>query len=845
MTTHSQEGLLHLIPVYLDHILNPIITADSFSKEVFSVDSISNAPCGVVYCEMKSRQYSEADQIDLKLRHKIFCGDDLMEAYRWEFGGLVENICKLSVEQVIQYHQKFYCEENIFILLCGPDVFSWPLDFLDSKFMNRKSLDVIDCLFPNAQNIPSLLEQEGRFPSDDESLGSIGFGWIGPPYKDLFTIFSLHILFKALVESSASLLYQEFVERPNPIATDIDYEIKPFRKTLIELIFSGVPNYQNGRPSPILHNSGYFKNMLKKFLISSVSKWKKFQKLIEMAIKSFELRLLEQFEEDPCELIQIYCIPELILGLDVGESLLYIFQILSELKSKDEEYWKSLLFQYIINNNCEEVRMIPDPKMAQEIKLEEIKRISQNSIDYNRSCNTNSTFSKELNCYEKPSIKIPEFILSTDFNFINSIKDYRLHQIQIVKQPSIINYVSICLKITDIVESHLWSYIPLFQESIFQNEVILPAGVSDHILFNDRKIAYQELQLLLNTNMTSYGISLGFGNNPFSSLCLDSYLILTGSAPTFLTNSNQLLTTLLNILIFTFFSKNRLSEIIENLYNRLIETCKSPYEILDTMYVDYIHRSNINYIRVDFSTLMFHQQKMLKKFRKNIKDTLIAMNLFKKQLLNGLNKGTIVHLSTAETDIKDIESQIRKLILSESKSFGNLEQEMNEFVQILPRSVDYKIFGNKEILIYPLSDATSGFLNAVVKIPESISLSQDKFVWIELELICYMISFTEGPLYHAIRGSGLAYDSSLMVSFWEGTITFTLNDSVNIVKGFQTFLDLVSYILDFNSETINDEILSIAKSRYQFQYVCDRSTPSSIASNAFKCALQVLVFNNH
>lgn len=54
VTCAGAEAFLNLLPIYLDHILNPTLTAEGFTTEVHHVTA-QGEDKGVVYCEMQVR----------------------------------------------------------------------------------------------------------------------------------------------------------------------------------------------------------------------------------------------------------------------------------------------------------------------------------------------------------------------------------------------------------------------------------------------------------------------------------------------------------------------------------------------------------------------------------------------------------------------------------------------------------------------------------------------------------------------------------------------------------------------------------------------------------------------
>lgn len=74
--TAGEEGMLTLLPIYLDHILRPTLTEEGFITEVHHIDG-DGEDAGVVYCEMQGRENSSYSRLVFNLsltfnRLKIF-----------------------------------------------------------------------------------------------------------------------------------------------------------------------------------------------------------------------------------------------------------------------------------------------------------------------------------------------------------------------------------------------------------------------------------------------------------------------------------------------------------------------------------------------------------------------------------------------------------------------------------------------------------------------------------------------------------------------------------------------------------------------------------------------------
>jgi hypothetical protein len=103
---------------------------------------------------------------------------------------------------------------------------------------------------PLLPNVPSkVISQRISFPSSDEETASYAIGW-RIPTPDFKTSVALEVLLRylhdtgmaiGLIVLAASPFYQAFVEIDNPIASDVDSELKGYLCGAVALHFSGVP----------------------------------------------------------------------------------------------------------------------------------------------------------------------------------------------------------------------------------------------------------------------------------------------------------------------------------------------------------------------------------------------------------------------------------------------------------------------------------------------------------------------------------------------------------------------------------------------------------------------------
>ncbi|KAG0370552.1 hypothetical protein BC939DRAFT_297711 [Gamsiella multidivaricata] len=255
IATAGRDGMAEILPVFLDHVLHPTLRDDQYVTEVYHVDGEGKQQ-GVVFSEMAARENSEADLLDLGLRRLLY---PKSQTYYYECGGLTPEIPKMTNDDIREYHRKFYHPSNMTIVVAGDSL--QPERIFDTLIQQHILTDNTDAInhgttfdiikemdiskgredAPIMSKDTKLTSRTIYFPSADEDVGSIGYGWLGPSTFDIKTMVALDILFRFLHETSASLFSQAFVERRNPLGSHVDFDVKGCIDASLLLLFSGVP----------------------------------------------------------------------------------------------------------------------------------------------------------------------------------------------------------------------------------------------------------------------------------------------------------------------------------------------------------------------------------------------------------------------------------------------------------------------------------------------------------------------------------------------------------------------------------------------------------------------------
>ncbi|KAJ3248634.1 Presequence protease, mitochondrial [Chytriomyces hyalinus] len=432
IVTAGAEGLARVLPVLLDHVLHPTLTDHQFMTEVYHVDG-AGAEQGVVYCEMAGREHTEADVTDLRIRQLLFPGT----AYAYECGGQTDAIRNLTNNDIKNYHDRFYSLDTITILICGtvePLLIFEALKTMDVVSANSLGKGANNTAAAAANSIRFVLPKDAdplqsivdtvTFPSQDEAHGSMMFAWRGPMSSEFRDIVALDIVLRYLQDSSASPLYQAFVENDEPWAAEVDYDVKSYLQSALVLYFSGVKcessnadadtdggpmdedaatddgneDWEDDEDDEDDSSSGdedddededdtvvvvepaAFKDKLMTLLESFTRPGSIVHADLERTIDRYRRKIMEAFEEDPHEVVANYIMPEIVryhlespsnvsskqespLALSRGS----VLRIIGDLAKEPLDFWSKLIQTWLVSQPV--VQVIAKPSRAEAARL--------------------------------------------------------------------------------------------------------------------------------------------------------------------------------------------------------------------------------------------------------------------------------------------------------------------------------------------------------------------------------------------------------------------------------------------------------------------------------------------
>lgn len=217
LDTAGWEGFAQILPVYLEHLIVPTLTDAGCYTEVHHIDG-SGQDAGVVYSEMQGVQNQQGELMELRARRLLYPEGN---GFRYETGGMMEQLRVLTAERIREFHKEMYQPKNMCLVLTGEvdhdDLLRILDDFEDTIVDDVPALSApFKRPWVESKPTPALKEtfvERVEFPEEDESMGEILVGFLGPDCNDHVAGAALGVLLSYLCGSSISVMENTLVEK--------------------------------------------------------------------------------------------------------------------------------------------------------------------------------------------------------------------------------------------------------------------------------------------------------------------------------------------------------------------------------------------------------------------------------------------------------------------------------------------------------------------------------------------------------------------------------------------------------------------------------------------------------
>ncbi|KAJ2620362.1 hypothetical protein GGI26_005071 [Coemansia sp. RSA 1358] len=872
----SEEALANLLPVYLDHILNPLLRNEHFLTEVYHYDEDGKEK-GVVFSELVANVNNPLVVGRFQLQQLMY---NPGATYAHYFGGSLAGTANLTNKEVIEYHCKFYDVNNITVVMTGNFSDRFEKDVLQN--LPKEIIQNTGCnsrFTMHCSPLPSMKEhfKIRTFPSSSCDSGFIIFGWHGPPHKDTELIIALEILFEYLSGTSSSPLYQRFIDIPTPKAAQLYGGVVPHVSTLLNLNFSGVP--YSGHNDESLDSNLFDERYYEGLLIAELNRIHKTRfdddkDALNSASKRHREKLAAKIESNPgnflpeqlcSDIVASHFSPDPQNKFCIG-SRARQFDVIDELSNRSIEYWLDLLKIWLIDQTIYHVSVIPDPELGDrlEAEREKIETINAAKIIDKKAHTNNIKQAAELSQARlsdstKRSMPIPDpagigFLPHKHYLVTLSKTIGPVSAIQIVQVDSGFSEAQLHIPISDLPDE-LRAYLPLFKDLILGTSIILPAGLlydtETEYLTENKHIKAMEVNSRLAGITTSYSGFIITGSKKLLSELLGDMFVLKFRTPYH--KYALAVRWIIQAFVFADLTVERVLNIAQNKLGKILASKRKANKISDAVQTHFTDAASKGKPRSIESYLSYlaqedilrHTIKQLKSDNKS--STIKKLYNIQKRLLEGAGGFLSILVPDGEdyqTYIDTFKWEWDACISKYSAHCSQLDAHRNSVIMPIfsfPQISSKKIYGlTKPLLVHiPVPSLQSAtvtifFETDLSSLPSNGCCVDEELAtlpaldYYALEVLINILSRSDGPLSNAVRGMGYAYSVSMSISNWDGQIGVCVNNVSDITNAITAIKQVIDDMKNNWDSYVGDFDIGMAQSIILFSDTYMQSTPAVI-----------------
>ncbi|OWB74270.1 catalytic activity protein [[Candida] boidinii] len=833
LTTAGWDGFRMLLPIYLDHLINPTLTDEACYTEVYHVDG-SAKDKGVVYSEMQAIETQGWFLSGLETQRTLY----KVSGYKSETGGLTSNLRTLTNDEIREFHKQNYRSDNLSIIITGSineTEFLETMESFDNELPDLPSIPLKRPFVDSEQDKPltKRVVKTVEFPDKDESSGDVSLSWIGPDIKDVVTAQAVDILGSYLTKSSISLFHKHFIEIDNPLAASASFSTDDY-------IHTGMNVYLGSVPVTELETLG---DKVLKLIEEHASNPKEFDLIrIRDLLEQTKWKFIFSCENSPEGLADI-SILDFLYGETDGSELKPWLKTLNEfevLKSWSAEQWCDLLKKYYVDNKCAVMLSKPSAKCYKQLKdenkkllkdrklklgkegLEELKKKLKNAQDKNDAPIPNEI----LNKFKQPDPSKINFIETKSFavGLNKDIKNDENDEIYKYISKDIPSDFPIYLHFENIdsqfvtlhillstlnMDPNLFKYIDIFVD-LFSMPIKLEDGT---------ELTFEEVVTELKRDTITTKASTSFASH-FDEM-VDFKIVVKRE------DYSKCIEWFYRLFFLTVFDEQRVKILVEKLVKELPDSKRSGSTMLSSVVCINTLEDNSLCKAVDCLTTEPQWKEALENL-KNGDFTKIReeLELARSQLFK-INNMRIFVIG----DISKIENPV-----SAWTRFLDQKQDSNE---LTPISYSKDVLSDagksqsKSAFLITAPGSQSTYLKAITKIPFDYSHEDNAKIF----LACEYLQCVEGPFWRGIRGTGLAYGANIYTDHDYGQLIFSIYRGADTEKAFSVAKEIVN---DFANEKTKIEHKMMEGAISSIVNSIANSASSSVSAATFKIFDDVL-----
>jgi len=778
---------------------------------------------------MQGTQNNQGELMDLKGRRTVY---PKSVGFRYETGGMMEQLRVLTADRIRAFHREMYQPKNLCLVLIGEVDHRNLLSILDT--FEESILDDVPKLndpftrpWEKSGRTPRLTKstvETVEFPEEDESMGEILIGFVGPEYQDVIQAAALDIFLVYICGSSVSLLENTIVETEQ-LASAVYYSTDSRPDTMIWFTISGVET---------------------KKLNQVTSRF--FEILKEAASKPFDMDYVRDCVERGKTKIKFYAeesgdffadstIEEHLYGKRDGSTLKQLGTLAEydALASWSEKEWKGFFNQWFIQPHHVTILGVPSKKLSKKLKHDELARVKaqQERLGAEGLKNLDQ---KLKDAQAENDREIPEEILKkfkvpgTDsIHFIPTTTATSGFAKDVVHEPNDVQSIVDADK-TDYPLSIHFEHIPtnFIHISLILCTHMIPVSLrpllsvyamnffDTPVARDGQRIEFEKVVVALEKDTISYSMeqASGLGNSELLRIRLQVKSSKYTAAIQWLKD----------LLFHGIFDQERLQATVAKMLADIPEEKRSGSSMLSAV-VNMVHLSKDSTVRAENTLSKSIYLKRIRALLKREPQKVIAD-------FEAIRKALVVP------------SNFRVLVLADLKS-GNLKNPVsswnaltakldlsNPYLQPLDSRAACLTEGAKRpgnfacIVPMPTSDSAYAYF---------ITRGLDSYAHPQLPALSVALAYlgaVEGPLWVAVRGTGLAYGTNFSRDIGTGMLKYNIYRSPDAYSAFVASEKVVRELSD-GTVAIDDLGMEGAISTIVVSFADEQPTMSSAANVSF------------
>ncbi|GAA5993072.1 hypothetical protein JCM5350_003975 [Sporobolomyces pararoseus] len=824
----SEEGILEVLPVYLDHIFFPSLDGQSFKTEIYHVNG-KGEEGGALFAELQEREGSRAEVMALAQQEAIYSSRN---AYRYDTGGSLAQLRTLTLEQIKDYHQSVYVPQNTTIVVTGYQVDPEELLSTISRTIepDLEKGGLAHGSHPQnwirpfvesttAKNKPSLEDSKTvvvPFDSTDDSTGQITISSLGPRLQDSLAISALGVLGDYLVGSPHAVLNRELAEVSEPACTGISFSVAYREPTLFTMTLDAVSQDRLSTLGEELKSS-----------LNELSCQPLVLQTIQDVIKQQIIGLEKIRETAPDTYVQQAVLQDIIYGEERDWSFANNFNDLKMLKLLsrwNEADWSKLFKKYLVD--CHSVVLIgtPSPQLARESAEEQEARIAKmvQKLGPGGLARLDRELKEVQEAYRVPPLSFVRRYPLPDFRKISWLqfdtarsngvgqgreaffgKAQRVINADGPNLPIFVQFdhcPSAFVTVSVLLHGAALPILPLYIDTFFTLPIELPGG---------RCLSWEEVSRRIDNDLVSCDAS---------AVHEGIWITLTALKE----NYSKAVSLLSDVLYGTSFDVDRLRRIVET-RSRILPSMKGiPGKIAKAAirlecFTERSFESPTNPLNV-----LEYYPKLKLRLQNDPQGVVKDLEILRRSLLDTRAMrfsvvGDIFKLNKPSSTWLDCFEPVEPFPVSQLAPVFRPRQFLTPLGS-RPRSV---------AIVYRLESLETSCLTARSRCPDWNDTS-----FPALEVACSILSRTNGLLWNATRGAGLSYGVSISQSCEHGFVSLNLEASPDVLTALSNARDLLQSIAAVTIKISANDI-ETAKSEIAFSKVEDECTPTKAAAGSF------------